>query len=164
MREVLRTRMDSAAIGRESGDASSVTRGRWGGLGAAHATTAYVTGGLAAVVVIAAGTAMNLWFLPFIAGLAAGLTARHGRLRILLPVTAVIAMAGWVVPLAWQAAHGQPIGATALVVAALAGLPASAALIVGLTLLVAAVQAITGLWLARASTGRRPSHQRHEPT
>lgn len=110
----------------------------------------YLAGGLAAVILIAIGTAMNLWFLPFIAGLAAGFAARHSRLRILLPVTATVGAAGWAVPLAWQAAHGQPIMATAQAVAALAGLPASGALVVGVTLVVAAIQAITGLWLARA--------------
>lgn len=116
-----------------------------------------ITGGLA-VIVIAAGTAAGLWYLPFAAGLAAGLTARRRRLRVVLLASVGIAVAGWAVPLAWRAWHGEPVGATARAVAALAGLPASAALVVGVTLLVAAVQAITGVWLARAIGGRgRPA-------
>jgi hypothetical protein len=130
-----------------SGGASSVARGR-------RMAAASIAGCLAAVIVIAAGAAAGFWFIPFIAGLAIGLIARYGRLRVVLPASAAVAVAGWAVPLAWRAGSGEPVGATARTVAALAGLPASAALIVGVTLLVAAIQAITGVWLARA-IGRR---------
>ncbi len=112
----------------------------------------YVGGTLLAVTVITAGAVAGCWFVPFIAGFAFGLVARC-RLRFVLPATAAVAMAGWAIPLAWQAWHGVPVVATAWVVAGLAGLPASAALILGATLATAALQAVTGLWLGRA--GRR---------
>lgn len=125
------------------GDTTSVARGR------ARAVVP-IAACLGAVIVIAAGAAAGFWFLPFAAGLALGLLARYGRLRAALPVSAAVAAAGWAAPLAWQAGGGEPVGATARSVAALAGLPASAALVVGITVLVAVVQAITGAWLARA--------------
>lgn len=107
-----------------------------------------------AVVGVAAGAFAGLWFLPFCAGLVIGLIARRSRTRIAVPATVAVAVAGWAIPLAWQAVHGQPIAATARTVAALAGLPASAALMLGVTMLVAAIQAVTGFWLVRAIRGR----------
>lgn len=142
MRELLSPGRGSAAPV-ASGDASAVPPGR-------RPAAASMAGGLAVVIVIAAGTAAGLWFLPFIVGLAAGLLARRRRLRSVLLTTAAVAVAGWAVPLAWQAGRGEPVGATARAVAALAGLPASAGLVVGVTVLVAAIQALTGVWLARA--------------
>jgi hypothetical protein len=130
-----------------SGDAPPVMRSR-------RRAAAAIAAGLAAMIVIAAGTAAGLWFVPFVVGLAAGVAARHRRLRVVLPATAAAAGGGWAVPLAWQAWRGEPVGATARTVGALAGLPASAALVVGVTLLVAVIQAVTGMWLARA-VGRR---------
>jgi hypothetical protein len=154
MRVGLRSGVGLPPVDDEIGDGASRFRAAldWTTL---HPAVRYVAGALAAVIVVAVGTGVNLWFLPFIAGLAAALAARRSRLRILLPVTAAIAVAGWAAPLAWQAAHGQPIMATALVVAALAGVPASGPLVVGVTLLVPALQAMAGTWLARAITGRR---------
>ena len=58
-----------------------------------------------------------------------------------------MAAAGWAVPLAWLAGQGRPVGATARVVAALAGLPPHAAVAIAVTLLVAVLQALAGLWL-----------------
>ena len=109
---------------------------------------------LAGTVVIAAGAAAGLWFLPFVAGLAGGLANRIGRwrMRVLLPAAAVMATAGWGIPLWWAALHGQPTGATARVIAALAGLPASAIAGVAAALLVAVIQALAGTWLGRALT------------
>jgi hypothetical protein len=66
----------------------------------------------------------------------------------------VMAAAGWGIPLLWQAVRGQPAGATARVVAALAGLPPHATVGVVVTLLVAGLQAVVGLWLGRAVTPR----------
>lgn len=111
--------------------------------------------GVLAAVIIAVGASAGLWFLPFAAGIAAGLAAGNRSLRSVLPVTAAIAAAGWAIPLAWQAAHGEPVVATARVVAALAGLPASAGLVLGITVLVSVIQALAGVWLARAIRGRR---------
>jgi hypothetical protein len=110
----------------------------------------YLGGNLLAVAVITAGAVAGCWFVPFIIGFAFGLTA-WCRLRFVVPATGAVAMAGWVIPLVWQAWHGVPVVATAWAVAGLAGLPASAALILGATLLTAALQALTGLWLGRAS-------------
>lgn len=111
---------------------------------------AWLLGGLAWIAVIAGAAALGWWFVPFLAGIGAGAAARYGRvrLRVALPLTAVGAAAGWAIPLWWAAAGGQPVGAVAREVAALAGLPPHAAVIIAVTLLVPAVQAACGLWLA----------------
>jgi hypothetical protein len=131
-----------------SGDPPPVTRDRRR-TAAARAATA-----LAGVFVVAVGTVAGLWFVPFVVGLVAGVAARHHRLRVVLPAASAVAVVGWAVPLAWQAGQGEPVGGVARTVGALAGLPASDALVVGLTLLVAALQAVTGTWLARAASPR----------
>jgi hypothetical protein len=111
---------------------------------------------LATAAIIAVGALAGWWFLPFLAGLAAGLAAKPGqwRLRASLPATAAVAAAGWGAALGWQSLHGLPYGAVALVIAALAGLPAHAAAAIVVTLLVAVIQAVVGLWLGRALTPR----------
>ena len=112
---------------------------------------------LAAAVLIALGAAAGWWFLPFLAGLAGGAAARYGRwrLRVALPAAALVAAAGWAIPLGWQAVHGAPVRATARVVAALAGLPPHASVAIVVTLVVAAAQALAGLWLTWALIPRQ---------
>jgi hypothetical protein len=111
---------------------------------------------LAGVVVIAGGASLGWWFVPFVVGGAAGIAARYGRwrLRVALLAVTLMAAAGWGIPLGWSAWHGSAVGATARVVAALAGLPPRAAVAIVATLLVAAIQALLGLWLARALSPR----------
>ena len=111
---------------------------------------------LAGVVVIAGGAAFGWWFVPFGVGVAAGIAARYGRLRLRVTALAVtlMAVAGWGIPLCWPAWRGAPAGATARVVAALAGLPPHAPVAAAVTLLVAVIQALLGLWLGRALTPR----------
>ena len=101
-----------------------------------------------AVAAIAAAAALGWRFVPFLAGLAGGAAAGRplaearggpggrgrGRGRM-----------GGAAGLAGQA--GPPVGATARVVAALAGLPPHAAVAIAVTLLVAVLQALAGLWL-----------------
>ena len=108
---------------------------------------------LAGTVLVAAGALAGWWFLPFVAGLAAGLAVRFGRLRLRTALAAAVAVAaaGWGATLAWLALRdGLPEVAVARSIAALAGLPASAAAAIAVTLLVAVVQAAVGLWLGRA--------------
>jgi hypothetical protein len=108
---------------------------------------------LAGTVIVAAGALAGWWFLPFLAGLGTGLAARYGRLRLraALPAAVAVAAAGWGAALAWLVLRdGLPEMAVARSIAALAGLPASAAVAIAVTLLVAAVQAVAGLWLGRA--------------
>jgi hypothetical protein len=115
---------------------------------------------LAGALVIAGGAELALWFVPFLAGLAAGLLlpGRGWRLRHSLPAVLVMAVIGWGVPLYWAAVvQGQPVGATARVIAALAGIPPHAVFGVVFTLLVAVLQAAVGLWLGRALTPRARS-------
>jgi hypothetical protein len=111
---------------------------------------------LAGVVVIAGGASLGWWFVPFVVGGAAGIAARYGRwrLRVALLAVTLMAAAGWGIPLGWSAWRGSAVGATARVVAALAGLPPRAAVAIVATLLVAAIQALLGLWLARALSPR----------
>ena len=107
---------------------------------------------LAGVVIVAVGALAGWWFLPFLAGLAGGLAANYGRwrLRVSLPAVMLIAAAGWGVALWWLVRRGLPEGAVAREIAALAGLPASSAVAIAVTLLVAVIEAAVGLWLGRA--------------
>ena len=112
---------------------------------------------LAGTLLIAGGAELGLWFVPFVAGLAVGLLLARldWRLRHTLPAVVVMALLGWGVPLYWPAVvQGQPAGATARVIAALAGVPPHAVFGVVFTLLVAVLQAVVGLWLGRALSPR----------
>jgi hypothetical protein len=112
---------------------------------------------LAATALVAAGALAGWWFLPFLAGLAAGVASRYGRwrLRAALLATAVITAAGWGAALGWLTLRGLPEGAVAREIAALAGLPPYAAVAIAATLLVAVIQGVVGLWLGRALAPRR---------
>ena len=107
-----------------------------------------------ATAVIAASAEAGAWFLPFAAGVCAGLLSRFLGLRACLLTVLAASLLGWVIPLWWQAMSGAPVGGVARTVAALAGLPPHAPVAVGATLLVAAAQALCGLWLVRALTPR----------
>jgi hypothetical protein len=109
----------------------------------------------AATACVTVGAVAGLWFVPFVAGLVAGVVSRYAGLRASLSGACVAAVAGWALPLWWLALHDAPAGATARTVAALAGLPPYAGVAVAATLLAAALQALAGLWLARALTPRR---------
>ncbi len=111
---------------------------------------------LAACAVTAAilgfGAALGLWFLPFVAGIAAGIAPCRVRPALGLVLLAVVV--GWGAALWWPALSGAPAGATARVIAALAGLPPHAAVGIAATLGVGVLQALVALWLARAVTYR----------
>jgi hypothetical protein len=121
-------------------------------------TWAWLLAAAAGAAVIAAGAAAGLWFAPFAAGLAAGLANRAGgwRARVLSVAVALMAASGWGLPLWWLARRGEPAGATARVIAALLGLPPHAVVGVTVTLLVAVLQGLAGLWLGRALTPMLP--------
>jgi hypothetical protein len=103
---------------------------------------------VAALLGLAAG--FGWWFGPFVVGAVAGAGPWRGRPALGLAVLAVLA--GWGGALWWPALSGAPAGATAREVAALAGLPAYAAVGVAGTLLVGVAQALVAFWLARALT------------
>ncbi|MGH3275044.1 MAG: hypothetical protein ACRDNZ_12080, partial [Streptosporangiaceae bacterium] len=124
---------------------------------------AAVAGGAA----MAVGAAAGLWFAPFAVGLGAGLVSRVGswRARVLAPAVAVMAIAGWGIPLWSQAWHGWPSGGAVRVIAAMVGLSGSAVGLPGsatgrvlVTLLAAGLQALAGLWLGRTLTHPRRGH------
>ncbi|MGC9405072.1 hypothetical protein ACH121_05450 [Streptomyces sp. NB004] len=106
----------------------------------------------AGAVAVGLGAWANLWYLPFAAGLAAGILGawrRPGPAR----ATALVVLLGplpWAALLAVRALAGDTVGTTAHTTAALAGLPASAAVTITLTLLVALLQTTAGNWLGRA--------------
>jgi hypothetical protein len=102
--------------------------------------------GVAAVTALTAWA--GLWFVPFAAGVAVGAASLRWRRVVLVAVAG--AVAGWALPLWILALRGQPSGATARVIAALAGLPPHAVVTVVVTLLLAALQVWCGAWLARA--------------
>lgn len=107
-----------------------------------------------AAAVIGLAAWLGLWWLPFLAGAAAGLIPWRGWRALLWAVTAVAV--GWGVSL-WLPAllDDVPAGATARVVAALAGLPPYAAVGVVFTLVVGILQSVTTFWLVRALRPRR---------
>ena len=108
---------------------------------------------VAGAVIVAVGALAGWWFLPFLAGLGTGLAAHYGRLRLraTLPAAVAVAVAGWGAALAWLALRdGLPEVTVARSIATLAGLPASAAVAIAVTLVVAALQAAVGVWLGRA--------------
>jgi hypothetical protein len=98
--------------------------------------------------VVAATAAAGWWFVPFVAGVAAGLLSLRWR-RVVVPAV-LGAVAGWALPLWILALRGYPAGATAHAIAAFAGLPPYATLAIAVTLLLAALQVLAGAWLARA--------------
>ncbi len=105
--------------------------------------------------VVAATAAAGLWFVPFVAGVAAGLLSLR-RPRV-VPAATLGAVAGWALPLWILALRGLPAGATARAIAALAGIPPYAAVAVVVTLLLAALQTLAGAWRSRALVPRRSS-------
>jgi hypothetical protein len=115
---------------------------------------AWIAAGLAGAGLIAAGASAGLWFLPFVVGVIGGLAARWGRwgLRVTVPAVAAISALGWGAALFGQAFRGLPVGSTARTIAAIGGLPAFAAVGVALTLGVAVLLGLVGLWLGRAVT------------
>jgi hypothetical protein len=118
-----------------------------------------------AVAVTALGAWLGAWWVPFVVGLAAGALGRAaarrvGVLRAGVPRGAVLpaaagAIIGWLIPLWALALDGQPVGATARVIAALAGLPPYAGVAVTVVALLAALQVLAGAWLARGVIPRR---------
>ena len=106
---------------------------------------------LTAVVAVTAQA--GAWFVPFIAGVGAGVASFRWRRMVLLAVAA--AVVGWAIPLWVLALRGLPAGATARAIASLAGLPPYAAVTIVATLLLTALQALAGAWLTRALFPRR---------
>jgi hypothetical protein len=113
---------------------------------------------LVAFVIVAAVVALTaqagLWWVPFVAGVAAGLLPAKRGWRV-VPAVAAGAAAGWGLPLWILSLRGSPAGATARVIAALAGIPPYAAVTVVIALLLAFLQAAVGAWLVRAVIPRR---------
>jgi hypothetical protein len=123
-------------------------------------------------ILIAVAAAAHAWFAPFVVGVVIGAVTGMRRVRVRAAVlTAVVAaVGGWAAPLLWRAIAGQPVVATAQVVAALSGLssisrtatptgatsagqPPTGWLIIAVCLLVAAGQGLLGVWWARSLTG-----------
>jgi hypothetical protein len=105
-------------------------------------------------VVVAVTAQLGLWWVPFVAGLAAGLLSPERGWRAVLAAAAGAA-AGWGLPLWILALRGYPAGATARVIAALAGIPPYAAVVVVIALLLAFLQVVVGAWVTRALVPRR---------
>jgi hypothetical protein len=117
---------------------------------------AWVAAFVVTTAVIAAGAEAGAWFLPFAAGVCAGLLSVFPGLPVpvCLLTAGAASLLGWAVPLWWQAMSGEPVGGVARTIAALAGLPPHAPVAVGATLFIAVAQALCGLWLVRALTPR----------
>jgi hypothetical protein len=111
----------------------------------------WLAAGVVTAVIAGFGAVLGLWFLPFVAGVAAGLAPRW-RTRSALGLVILAVAAGWGAVLWWGALSGAPAGATARVIAALAGLPPHAAVGVAATLAVGLLQVLAAFWLARAVT------------
>jgi hypothetical protein len=105
-----------------------------------------------AAVACALGAWLGAWWIPFLVGVGTGVLHRAWRRmprRSLWPAVAG-ALLGWALMLWIMAVASLPVGATARVIAALAGLPPYAGVAVAVTLLLAALQVLVGAWLARA--------------
>jgi hypothetical protein len=105
-----------------------------------------------AAALLGLGARFGLWFLPFVAGIAAG--AGPWRVRPALGLVVLAVAVGWSAAFWWPALSGAPLGATARTVAALGGLPPYAAVGLAGPLLVGVGQAVVAFWLARAVTYR----------
>ena len=112
----------------------------------------WLLGLLVGALIIMATALAGWWFIPFLAGVLAGLANWVGawRTRVAVPAVAIMAAAGWAVPLWYAVLKGQPYGAVARVIAAMLGLPGYAAVGIGVTVLVAVVLALAGYWAGRA--------------
>lgn len=119
-------------------------------------TGGWILAGVGGAVVIGVGSALGLWFMPFVVGLATGLVMRWGgwRLRVSAPAVVMMAAAGWGLALWVLALRGLPVGATARTIVVTAGLPAFAVLAFGAALAVSVALGLAGLWLGRALTPR----------
>jgi hypothetical protein len=107
-------------------------------------------------VLCSLGAYLGLWWLPFVVGVAAGLPGVTGRLgRGAVLAATVGAVLGWALSLAAMALASLPVGATARIIAGLAGLPPYAGVTVVVVLLLAALQVLVGAWLARAAVPRK---------
>jgi hypothetical protein len=115
-----------------------------------------VLSALAGAALIGGGAMIGLWFLPLAAGVLTGIAARFLEFRLRSAVLVVLFMcgAGWGGALIAFSARGQPVGATARAIAAIAGLPAYAAVAIACTLAVSMLLGLAGLWLGRALTPR----------
>jgi hypothetical protein len=111
----------------------------------------WLLGCAAAAALLGAGAGFGLWWLPFPAGLAAG--TGPWRARSVLGLVVLAVAVGWGAALWWPALSGAPAGATARVIAALAGLPPHAWVAVAATLLLGIAQTAVAFWLARAVRG-----------
>jgi hypothetical protein len=113
---------------------------------------AALMGCAATAALLGQGAGLGWWFLPFAAGIVAG--AGPWRTLPALGLVVLAVVVGWGAALWWPALSGAPAGATARVIAALAGLPPHAAVGVAATLLIGILQAVVAFWLARAVTYR----------
>lgn len=113
---------------------------------------AWLVAVVAVGAVVAIGAYLGAWFLPFVAGLAAGLLSRYVASLPCLAGLVVAVLIGWALPLAWQSLTGAPVGATARTIASLAGLPPHTSVGVAVTLLVGVSQALVAFWLTRAAS------------
>jgi hypothetical protein len=113
---------------------------------------AWLTACAVTAALLGLGAGLGWWFLPFAAGIAAG--AGPWRAIPALGLVVLAVLVGWGAALWWPTLSGAPAGATARVIAALAGLPPHAAVGVAAALLIGILQALVAFWLARAVTFR----------
>jgi hypothetical protein len=126
--------------------ARPAARRRAGPAGAALPVAVFVVAAAACGLLAWAGA----WFVPFLVGVAAGALSARGQRGVVLPAVAG-AVVGWAFPIWALALSGEPVGATARSIAALAGIPPYAGVAVTAVLLLAALQALCGAWLARVT-------------
>lgn len=122
--------------------------------GRAGLTWVPIVAALGGAGLIALGASAGLWFIPMVVGVISGMAVRWAEWRLSATALVVMAMSalGWGAPLFGLALRGLPAGAAARTIAGVAGLPAYAVVGVGMTLAVAVLQGLVGLWLGRAIT------------
>lgn len=109
----------------------------------------------AGAALVALSTAIQLWPMPFLTGLALAILAVRRRARIAVVCATAATAVGWALPLIYRGAAGEPVLGTARVTAGLAGLPAIGWLAILITLLVAVLQALVAVWVTRTISALR---------
>jgi len=101
-------------------------------------------------ILVVLGALLGLWWMVVPVGVLAGLLVAGARNAV--AAGGLAALLGWGLPLAWQAvALGQPVSDQASVVGAILGFGANqGVLVIALTLLIAVVLGVAGVWLGAA--------------
>jgi len=115
-------------------------------------------------ILVVLGALLGLWWMVVPVGVLAGLLVAGARNA--MAAGGIAALLGWGLPLAWQSvALGQPVSDQASVVGAILGFGANqGVLVIALTLLIAVVLGVAGVWVGAALRPFVPRQRTIPPT